>query len=355
MNNTTRAIAGLFVGLVILGVWLYFVGFEETLGNLATVTPGPAILATFAWVLSMVLRGWKWHRILVFTQAVPWLVSEKVYWLSSFLNVLFPFRVGELARSLFLKRLVEMPVSASLPTVLVDRLYSVAVILLSLLFLPLTSFRLGSPFGWGGIRSQLADPGAAGFRWGVGIAAAGFMTTLVALYVLRNHRSLLLGLGRKLLYFLPNRLADPLFGFADATLDSMRIVRSDAWSTLQLLGLSVAVLLADALKDHFVLRAFGLRVPVVECFFGVGLTNLAFILPSPPAGIGSNEWYATLVYTAGFGYDRTRVASGALFGHLMTTLVVAAGGALSLSSLGISLTESLRIGTPMPPQSEANP
>ena len=77
--------------------------------------------------------------------------------------------------------------------------------------------------------------------------------------------------------------------------------------------------------------------------FGVCLTNLAFILPSPPGNIGSNEWYATLVYTTGFGYDRARVAGGALFGHAMTTLVVVVGGAISLSTLGITLAEGLRI------------
>ncbi len=126
-------------------------------------------------------------------------------------------------------------------------------------------------------------------------------------------------------------------------IDSMQFVRSDAKSVLSLLIWSLAVLLVDALKDHFVLRAFGLDVPLTTCFLGVCLTNLAFILPSPPGNIGSNEWYATLVYTTGFGYNGAQVASGALFGHAMTTLVVAAGGAISLSLLGINLGAGLSI------------
>jgi hypothetical protein len=112
---------------------------------------------------------------------------------------------------------------------------------------------------------------------------------------------------------------------------------------LGLLAWSLVVLAADAVKDHFCLRAFGLSVPLTSCFLGVCLTNLAFVLPSPPGNIGSSEWYATLVYSSGFGYDPSRVAGGALFGHAMTTLVVAVGGVLSLSGLGINLAQSLHI------------
>lgn len=335
MSRTVKVAAGLSAGLFILGVWLYFVGVEDTLATLGTVTPLPALLATLSWGIALGLRSWKWHNILLPGQKVSFLVSGRVYWLSSFLNVLFPLRVGELARSLFLKRLVDMPISASLPTVLVDRLYSIAVILLGLLFLPLSPFHMDASTERGAVLS--------GIRWGIGIIAAGFFATLALLFLLRNQKQRLLDLGVRVLAFLPGGLRQRLIGFLDVTIESMQFVRSDARSVLALLAWSLAVLFADALKDHFVLQAFGLQVPVAVCFFGVCITNLAFILPSPPGSIGSNEWYATLVYSAGFGYDSVQVASGALFGHVMTTLVVAIAGALSLSSLGITLAEGLSI------------
>jgi uncharacterized membrane protein YbhN (UPF0104 family) len=268
--------------------------------------------------------------------------------------VIFPFRVGELARSLLLKQLVNLPVSASLPTVLVDRLYSIAAILLGLLLIPLAPFQAATPAGTPGL-------GLQSIRWGIGIVAAAFLATLLALYMLRNHKARMLSLAQRVLFFLPGRWTDRMLSFADTMIDSMRFARPDglcrpgtirwgsgqrwaaAWSALGLLAWSVAVLLVDAIKDHFVLCAFGLNVPLMACFIGVCLTNLAFVLPSPPGNIGSNEWYATLVYSTGFGYDLSRVAGGALFGHAMTTLVVAVGGALSLAGLGINLAESLRI------------
>jgi len=341
MSRTLKTLLGLLVGLLILGAWMYVVGVEETLATLRTAAPGPALLSTVAWVVALGLRGWKWHFILLTSQRVPFATSGRVYWASSFLNVIFPFRVGELARSLFLRRLVQVPIATSLPTVLVDRLYSIAVILGSLLFLPLTSFRMDASS-----EARGALP-ALGFRWGIGIVAGGFFATLIILYLLRNQKPRLLWLAGRLLTFVPNPARERLLGFLSNLVDGMQFLRSDGRSVLALLGMSLATLLVDALKDHLTLRTFGLYVPVIECFFGVCMTNLAFILPSPPGSIGSNEWYATLIYSVGFGYSRPQVASGALFGHA-TTLVVASAGALSLSSLGLSFAEGLRISQALP-------
>jgi uncharacterized protein (TIRG00374 family) len=336
VNNTVKALVGLVLGLAILGIWFYFVGLTETIATLATVTPVPAILATICWVCALFLRSYKWHVILRLTSSVPFWTDARVYWVSSFLNVLFPFRVGELARSLFLKQLAHVPIATSLPTVLVDRLYSIAVILLGLLCLPLTPFRFGTSQDAG--RMALLD----GLRWGLGLIAGAFFVILIVLFLLRNQKTRLLHLAEKLMFFVPHDLVRRTLGFLDAMIDGLNFVHSPR-SVFSLLAWSLAVLLADALKDHFVLQAFGLDVPVLVCFFGVCLTNLAFVLPSPPGSIGSNEWYATLVYTTGFGYNSVQVASGALFGHVMTTLVVAAGGALAMSSLGITLAEGLTI------------
>jgi uncharacterized protein (TIRG00374 family) len=340
VSRTWKAIVGVLAGLAILGLWLYLVGFQETLAAMTTAAPGPALLAALAWLVALALRAWKWHRILVSVptisvQAVPWKVSGRVYWASSFLNVLFPFRVGEVARSLFLKQLADVPIALSLPTVLVDRLYSIAIILGGLAFLPLSPFRMGTE-GGGAIS-------AISLRWGIGLVAGGFAATLIGLFVLRNQKERVLRWAGWFLRPLPDGARERLIRFMSATIDGMQYARGDARSLLGLLLLSLLTLGADALKDHFVLRTFGLQVPILHCFFGVCLTNLAFVLPSPPGNIGSNEWYATLVYSTGYGYNSAQVASGALFGHLLTTSAVAAAGALSLSSLGLTLAEGLRI------------
>jgi uncharacterized protein (TIRG00374 family) len=338
------------IGLLVLVVWLFVVGPQEILGTLRTVSPVPALLATLAWILAMSLRSFKWHTILGAIQAVPLATTGRVYWAASFLNMVFPFRVGELARSLFLKRLVDMPVAASLPSVLVDRLYSMAVMLLGLLFLPLTAF------GQQAASKSAAQPGVGlslnSLRWGLGILAGGILVTLILIFVLRHKKPALLRLAERLTAFLPSSWQERLLGFVGASIDGMSVVRSDPWSMLGLLAWSTAALWADALKDQLVFRAFNLYVPLTTCFLAVCLTNLAFILPSPPGNIGSNEWYATLVYATGFGLDPILVAGGALFGHAMTALVVAAGGALALSTLGLNLAEGLRVAqAPRTPES----
>jgi uncharacterized protein (TIRG00374 family) len=339
------------IGLLILGLWVYVVGPGEIVDSLRTVSPVPALLATLAWLLAMGLRGFKWHAILASTQPMPLATTGRVFWASAFLNMVFPFRVGELARSLFLKRLVGAPIAATLPSVLVDRLYTMAVILFGLLFLPLTSFGLHTP----GEGASPDGPGMGSLRWGLGFLAGGFLAALIGIFVLRNQKMRLLGLAERLTPFLPQRLQARVVGFLDTLIDGMRVIRSDPWSVLGLLAWSTAVLWADAVKDHFVFRAFNLNIPVTTCYLAVSLTTMAFILPSPPGNIGSNEWYATLVYASGFGLNATSVAGGALFGHAMTALVVAVGGALSLSTLGLNLAEGLRIAQTAEPSPAAAP
>ena len=157
-----------------------------------------------------------------------------------------------------------------------------------------------------------------------------------------------LRLAKRLTFFLPDAWQARVLGFLGTLIDGLSVIRSGPSSILGLLAWSAAVLWADALKDQWVLRAFDLHVPLTTCLVAVCLTNLAFILPSPPGNIGSNEWYATLVYAAGFGLDPVLVAGGALFGHAMTAMVVAAGGALALSTLGLNLAEGLRVAQAPP-------
>ena len=75
--------------------------------------------------------------------AVPyfdvWLISLA----SSLINFVIPIRSGELARSLFLKQRDSVPISASLPTVAVDRSFDLLAVLLIGLAGFLTGLRLG--------------------------------------------------------------------------------------------------------------------------------------------------------------------------------------------------------------------
>jgi uncharacterized protein (TIRG00374 family) len=339
-------VLSLVAGVLILGLWLYVVGPREILVTLRGVAPGPALLATLAWIGAMCLRSFKWHVILGGVQAVPPATTTRVYWASSFLNLAFPFRVGELARSLFLKRLVGAPIVATLPSVLVDRLYSMAVMLVGLLFLPLTSFA-AAPTRTPSDRA-LVVLSLNSLRWGLGLLAGGFLAVLSLVFVLRKRKPALLRLTRRFSLMLPDSWQERLIGALSSLIDGMSVMRSNPWSILGLLTWSAAVLCADAIKDQWVFRALDLHVPLTTCLMAVCLTNLAFILPSPPGNIGSNEWYATLVYATGFGLDPLRVAGGALFGHAMTALVVAGGGALALSTLGLNLAQGLRLAQEPP-------
>ena len=73
------------------------------------------------------------------------------------------------------------------------------------------------------------------------------------------------------------------------------------------------------------------------------LYNLAFILPSPPGQIGSNELIGLLVFSGVFGLPRSEVGAMFVFSHPWTGLLMTCSGLACLSSMGLTLRGALRL------------
>jgi hypothetical protein len=74
--------------------------------------------------------------------------------------------------------------------------------------------------------------------------------------------------------------------------------------------------------------------------------NLAYLLPTPPGQIGSNELLGLLVFSGLLHLNRTVVAAMFLFSHPWTALLMAGSGLLSLSALGLSVRQTLALWAP---------
>ena len=125
--------SGLIVAQTLLGVglliaWLWIIDIESV-GHLLSQTKWPLVaLAAAIGVLSGVLRTYRWRMILTPIARIRfvdiWLISSA----SSLINFVIPIRSGEIARSLFLKHRDKVPISASLPTVAVDRSFDLLAV-----------------------------------------------------------------------------------------------------------------------------------------------------------------------------------------------------------------------------------
>jgi uncharacterized membrane protein YbhN (UPF0104 family) len=76
----------------------------------------------------------------------------------------------------------------------------------------------------------------------------------------------------------------------------------------------------------------GANVAFPVVLYGYAFYNLAYMLPTPPGQIGSNELIGLLVFSALLHMSRPAVAAMFLLSHPWTALLTAGSGLLSLRS-----------------------
>jgi hypothetical protein len=77
--------------------------------------------------------------------------------------------------------------------------------------------------------------------------------------------------------------------------------------------------------------------------YGYTFFNLAFVLPSPPGQVGSNELIGLLIFSGSFGVSRSGVGAMFLFSHPFTGLLMTCTGLACLSAMGLTMRSTMRL------------
>jgi uncharacterized membrane protein YbhN (UPF0104 family) len=105
---------------------------------------------------------------------------------------------------------------------------------------------------------------------------------------------------------------------------------------------AVAVTL-DALFCLLAFKAVGVSVALPVVLYGYTFFNLAFILPTPPGQVGSNELIGLLLFAGVLGMDKSGVGAMFLFSHPWTAVLMTVSGLACLSVMGVSVGRALRL------------
>src|SRR5204862_8199570 len=105
---------------------------------------------------------------------------------------------------------------------------------------------------------------------------------------------------------------------------------------------AVAVVL-DALFCLLAFRAVGVSIALPVVLYGYTFFNLAFILPTPPGQVGSNELVGFLLFACVLGLDKTGVGAMFVFSHPWTALLMTISALACLSAMGVSVGRALRL------------
>lgn len=253
-------------------MWLALRGLElsEVWHNVRQANYWWLLPGVGAYFIGVWVRTWRWDYMLRPLKQIPLANLFPVVVIGYMGNNVYPFRAGELLRSYVLRRKEGVPMSASLATVIVERVFDGLVMLLfvfaALPFAPIPS---------------------DGLRTLVTLASLGFLGAMALFFALAAapHRTLRLAewLGNR---FLPQRFRQTVLDLVGRFLQGLESLRNIR-NVLMIFFTSVIIWLLETVKYWFVMQAFPFQVSFFALMLMNGVVNLATTLPSAPGYVGT--------------------------------------------------------------------
>ncbi len=290
----------LLIGILISAVFIYWalpglhlraVGASLRTANFLWLVPGILVYFVGLWV-----RAWRWHYMLRHLKPISTPRLFPLICIGYFGNNVFPFRAGEVIRSVVLRRQEGVAISSSLATVFIERIFDGLTMLLfvfaALPFAPLPDFYRNLVI----LMTVLFFAATGLFVW-----AAVQPERLTALYTWFSKR------------LLPERLRPKIDDIYSRFLAGLRSLAS-GYDVLMIFATSVVIWLIETVKYWFVMHAFAFTVNFLVLMLINGIVNLATTLPSAPGYIGTFDVPGILILEA-FGVDKNVAASYILTLH----------------------------------------
>jgi uncharacterized protein (TIRG00374 family) len=307
------AVSAIFVWLALRGLKL-----EEVLADLRSANYTWLLPGVLVYFCAVVVRTWRWHYLLKPLKAVSIRSLFPVVVIGYMGNNIYPARAGELLRAYVLKRNEQVSASASLATVIVERIFDGLVMLL-FVFVTLPS----APFLPDALRSIVV------------FGSLIFFSALIVFLFLAARPVLAARIYNPLIdRALPHRFRERARGLLTRFMSGLASLR-DFRSVLMVFFTSILIWLLETVKYWFVMHAFSFEVSFFALMLMNGVVNLATTLPAAPGYIGTFDAPGIAILVA-FGVDATLAAG--------YTLVLHAALWLPITFLGIVFMgrESLR-------------
>lgn len=321
-------ISALFIWLALRGLRLDEFWSAVKQANYWWLLPGVAVYFVGVWV-----RAWRWHYLLDPIKKIPTKTMFPITAIGYMGNNIYPARAGEVLRAVVLKRKEAVPISASLATIIVERIFD-GVVMLAFVFVNLSELaRLTGASGFVGNIQQVAIIGT-----GVFIGAL-LLFLLAAMYPQVTAK-----VGNWIVErFIPERLRPKTIGIMHKFLDGLASLRSP-FNVLMVFFTSVIIWLLETGKYWFVMHAFNFSVSFFALMLMNGIVNLATTIPSAPGYIGTFDAPGIAVLSA-YGVEQATAAGYTLVLHVALWLPITLLGAYYLAREGIKWSDSLRSET----------
>ena len=296
-------------------IWVFHdIRLAELPAQMTSIHWGWVGVALVCDVLTYLCQGWRWQLLLEpVGELSAWRTTQAVY-AGLFTNEVLPMRFGELVRAYLASRWLAADFMAVIPSMVVERLLDgvwLAVgIGLTVMFVPLPR--------------NLLEAGDA-------LGAAMLVATALFVYVVvRKEKQLEAGTAANA----PGRQSWLKLFVARLAKGLREIGLARAFGLAG--GLSLAMMVLQALAFWLILWAYGLKVS-----FWIGaavylIVHLGTALPNAPANVGTYQFFTVVALTL-FGVDKTTAAGFSVVVFILLTLPLWILGSIALSRSGRTL------------------
>ncbi len=291
-------ISALFLWLALSGLRLTDVWSAVRTANYWWILPGVG-----AYMLGLVVRAWRWHYLLRPLKSVSTSTIFPIVTIGYMGNNIYPARIGEILRAYVLKRKEDISISASLATIIVERIFDGVVMLGFVIFNLPTLTSVAGASGFVGSIQQVAIWGTAAFG---GVLLVFLLTAMFPNPATRIFAWLIE-------HTLPVRLRPKVQGLLLRFLEGLGALRSPR-DALMVFFTSIIIWLLETVKYWFVMQAFSFTVSFFALMLMNGIVNLATTIPSAPGYIGTFDAPGIAVLEA-FGVEGTLAAAYTLVLH----------------------------------------
>ncbi len=320
---------GVAISVFFLFLALRGLGWEElsravVRANYFWLLPGVAVYFLAVWA-----RAWRWRYLLRPLKEISTAHLFPTVAIGYFGNNILPARAGELLRAVVLKKDEGVPISASLATIIVERVFD-GVVMLGFVFVNLPELaRLTDHSGFVGDIRSLALLGSGVFLGALAIFLG------MAMMPQRSAR-LASALVKRLL---PGPIQQKSLGLIERFLGGLESLRS-ARSVWMVFLTSVVIWLLETGKYWFVMHAFPFEVSFFALMLMNGIVNLATTIPSAPGYVGTFDAPGIAVLQA-YGVAKALAAAYTLILHIALWAPITALGGYYLLKRGIRWSEEL--------------
>jgi glycosyltransferase 2 family protein len=300
----------MWIGIVISAIFMYFAlrglhlaEFWEALQGARYWLLIPAVGVYFVGVW---VRAWRWHYMLRPLKKISTNSMFPIVTIGYMGNNIFPARAGEVLRAAVLRQREGVPISASMATVIIERVFD-GVVMLAFVFINLPELaRLTSESG------NIEGVDVAGLALAGAVIFVGVLLVFIAAAMFPRVTERLVDFF--LLRFIPLRFRERTRDLTMRFLSGLESLRSPL-DTLMIFVTTVIIWLLETGKYYFVMLAFPFEVSFFALMLMNGVVNLVTTLPSAPGYIGTFDWFGIAVLMM-YNVDRAVATSYTLVLHV---------------------------------------